>query len=75
MIIPIRCFSCNGLIADKWVEYNNQINSLPKDQVVKIIGKEIPESYQNKILNDLGVERYCCRRMFLGNLDMTENLS
>ena len=75
MILPIRCFSCNSLIADKWVEYNKQMNSLPKDKVIKIIGSDIPESTQNKILNDLGVKRYCCRRMFLGNLDMTEDLS
>lgn len=75
MLLPVRCFSCNGLIADKWVEYNKMLNSLPKDNVVKIVDKNIPDSFQNKILNDLGVKRYCCRRMFISNLDMTEDLS
>lgn len=75
MILPVRCFSCNNLIADKWVEYKKQLDSFPKDHVVKIIDKHIPESFQNKVFNDIGVKRYCCKRMFLGNLDMTEDLS
>ena len=25
MIIPIRCFTCGKLIADKWLEYEEQL--------------------------------------------------
>ena len=43
--IPIRCFSCGGLIADKLEELETRMN---KGENAK------------QVLDDLGVERYCC---------------
>ena len=50
MLIPVRCFTCGNLIADKFDEYQTKLK----------IG-ENPE----KVLNNLGINRYCCRRMLL----------
>jgi len=50
MLIPVRCFTCGNLIADKYDDYQNKVKS----------GEE-PE----KVLDSLGIERYCCRRMLL----------
>ena len=55
MIIPIRCMSCGKPIAHLWEKY--------KDRVAK---GENPE----KVLDDLGLERYCCRSVFLGHVDL-----
>jgi DNA-directed RNA polymerase subunit N len=57
MIMPIRCLSCGKPIAHLWKKY--------KDRVAK---GESPE----KVLDDLGVERYCCRSVFLGHVDLLE---
>ncbi len=57
MIIPIRCFSCGKPIAHLWEEFKNRV--------------EKGEKVQN-ILDDLGLERMCCRAMFLGQTDMIE---
>ncbi len=57
MIIPIRCFSCGKPIAHLWDEF--------KDRSLK--GED-----QKKILNDLGLERFCCRVMFLGHVDLID---
>lgn len=57
MIIPIRCFSCGKPIAHLWETF--------KERVAK--GEE-PE----KVLTDLGLERYCCRSAFLGQTDLLE---
>jgi DNA-directed RNA polymerase subunit N (RpoN/RPB10) len=78
MIIPIRCFSCNKLIGDKYIVYqelNNKIN--PEDNVVKIDSNlinsgAITTSAQGKILDDLDIKRYCCRRMFLTQVDIVD---
>ncbi len=48
MLIPVRCFTCGNLIADKYDDYQNKVKS-----------GEAPE----KVLDSLGIERYCCRRM------------
>jgi DNA-directed RNA polymerase subunit N len=57
MIIPIRCFSCGKPIAHLWEEY--------KKRVAK--GEEA-----KKVMDDLGLERYCCRAAFLGQVDLAE---
>ncbi|MBS3072611.1 DNA-directed RNA polymerase subunit N [Candidatus Pacearchaeota archaeon] len=57
MIIPIRCFSCGKPIAHLWEEFKTRV------------GKgEAP----GKVLDDLGLERYCCRSVFLGQVDLLE---
>ena len=60
MIIPIRCFSCGKPIAHLWEEYKKRVASGEKPQ---------------KILDELGLERYCCRAMFLGQEDYIELVS
>jgi DNA-directed RNA polymerase subunit N len=60
MIIPIRCFSCGKPIAHLWEQF--------KERVAK--GEE-----PGKVLDELGLERYCCRAMFLGQVDLIEEVS
>jgi len=59
MIIPIRCFTCGKPIAQDWDEYSKRVE-----------GRESPK----KILDDLGYERYCCRRMFLSHADIIDEV-
>ncbi|MGC8652040.1 MAG: DNA-directed RNA polymerase subunit N [Candidatus Micrarchaeia archaeon] len=58
MMMPVRCFSCGAVVADKWEEYDRRVNKNNEDP--------------GKVLDDLGVKRYCCRRMFLGNLELID---
>ncbi len=57
MIIPVRCFSCGKPIGHLWEEYKKRV-----------------EEGQNakKVLDELGLERPCCRAMFLGHTDLIE---
>mgnify|MGYP001446942241 FL=1 len=57
--IPIRCFSCGGLVADKLEELESRTNN----------GENAKE-----VLDDLGVERYCCRRMLLSNTNIIDEI-
>ena len=50
MLIPVRCFTCGNLIADKYDDFQNKMKS-----------GEAPD----KVLDSLELERYCCRRMLL----------
>ena len=58
MIIPVRCFTCGTLIADKWDEFK-----------VKI--KEGEDS--EKTLDMLNVKSWCCRRMLVSHIDLIED--
>jgi len=60
MIIPIRCFSCGKPIGHLWEEFKKRVAEGEKP---------------NKVLDELGLERYCCRSMFLGQKDYIELIS
>jgi DNA-directed RNA polymerase subunit N len=59
MIIPIRCWSCGKPIAHLWEKYKQRCQK----------GDE-----RKKVLDDLGLSRYCCRQMFLGQVDLIETV-
>ena len=60
MLIPVRCISCGKPVAQLWEDY--------KKRVAK--GDD-----RKKVLDNLGLERYCCRSMFLGQKDLIETAS
>lgn len=57
MIIPIRCFSCGKPIAHLWEDFKKRVEA----------GEEA-----KKVLDELGMERYCCRAIFLGHVDLLD---
>ncbi|MBS3133332.1 DNA-directed RNA polymerase subunit N [Candidatus Woesearchaeota archaeon] len=57
MIIPIRCWSCSKPIAHLWEGF--------KERVEK--GEE-----RKRVLDEFGLERYCCRATFLGHVDLLD---
>ena len=59
MIIPVRCFTCGKVIGNKWETYIGLINS---------------NMLECQALDDLGLHRYCCRRMVLTHVDLIEKL-
>ena len=60
MLIPVRCWSCGKVIAHKYQEYLDA-------------GEEGQDAGQ--VLHDLGFERYCCRRMFVGHIDLIDEVA
>lgn len=59
IIIPVRCFSCGNLIGDKWEEFARRVKS-----------GEDPK----KVLDSMGVSRYCCRRMLLSHVEIIDEV-
>ncbi len=79
MIIPVRCFTCNKVISDKWVPFVEQVKKEKsgtvdndiKDLDIEYINLNKPnKSIEGKVMDELGLHRYCCRRMFLGNVHL-----
>jgi DNA-directed RNA polymerase subunit N len=57
--MPVRCFSCGKLVAHKWDEY------------AKRLGKGEKAS---DVLTDIGFSKYCCRRMFISQPAVFEDV-
>lgn len=80
MLIPIRCFTCGKVLADKWDWYNEEVKKLEEEETkkkpdVKKENEEASSKYFDKvksgeIMDKLGLTRYCCRRHMLGQVDM-----
>jgi DNA-directed RNA polymerase subunit N (RpoN/RPB10) len=61
MIIPIRCYTCNKIIADKYRKYQMLIKE----------GKMTPQDILEK---ELKLSRYCCKTMMISHVDIVENI-
>jgi DNA-directed RNA polymerase I, II, and III subunit RPABC5 len=65
MIIPVRCFTCNSLIANKYMRQD-------KTGYVDLLkqGHTPVEAFAKLNINNM-----CCRRMILGHVDMVSKLN
>jgi DNA-directed RNA polymerase subunit N len=59
MLVPVRCFTCGNLVADKFEDYQTKVKS----------GENAA-----KVLDSLGVSRYCCRRMLLTSVETIQQV-
>ena len=58
MMIPVRCFTCGTVVGEHWDEYTMRVGE----------GNEDPAA----VLDDLGIERHCCRRMMVSNTELVD---
>ncbi len=68
MIIPVRCFTCGKIIADKYEEYKVRYDEYKRT----MDSGEKPKETPKQILDELGVDRYCCRRMLLTHVELID---
>ena len=71
MIIPIRCFTCSKIIADKFDYYQQEKEKLATvdnsgDNDLKFFN----DIHTKEILDNLGLIRYCCRRSVMSSVDL-----
>lgn len=75
MIINIRCYTCGKVLADKWEYFQRESEKLENEQQKnEKTSKYFTEPFKNKILDDLELTKYCCRRHMLGHVDIIDNL-
>ena len=89
MLIPPRCYTCGEILADKWIAYisavqndkNNMNDSVNPDEdllelkYIDVKNSKPEKSIEGKVLDELDLHKYCCRRMMLGNVHIISYLS
>lgn len=58
-MIPVRCFTCGKVVSGVWADYKRRV--------------QIEDA--SKVLDDLGIDRYCCRRMLLTHAELVDAFS
>jgi len=76
MIIPIKCFTCGNVLADKYRFYLDEIRRIKLqkgqqvDKVVYLTEKNIEKTAEGQVLDTLGLKNVCCRRHMLTHVDI-----
>lgn len=60
MMIPVRCFTCGRVVGSDWEQFQERTRR-----------GENPKT----VLDSLGVERYCCRRMLVAHVDLIDEVA
>jgi DNA-directed RNA polymerase subunit N len=59
-MVPVRCFTCGKVVGEHWEEYKARVAE----------GED-----SSDVLDDLGLERACCRRMLVSHKDLVDIVS
>lgn len=76
MIIPIKCFTCGTVLADKYRWYQNEVRKRkleegkPLESVIYLTKERMEKTAEGKVLDDLNLTNVCCRRHFLTHVDI-----
>jgi len=84
MIIPVRCFTCGKILADKWEYYQEEVlrkkmtDKTLKDKmsvtVINVNVDEVRKTPEGEVMDEVGLTRYCCRKTMLGHINLVEDI-
>ena len=76
MIIPVKCFTCGTVLADKYRYYQNEVRKkkvqqgVSLDKVVYLTKNSVDKTPEGETLDQLGLNNVCCRRHMLTHVDI-----
>ena len=76
MIIPIKCFTCGTVIADKYRYYVEEVRKqklekkMDIDKVIYLTKEFSSKTPEGEVLDYLGLTNMCCRRHMLTHVNI-----
>ena len=76
MIIPVKCFTCGKVLADKYMYYTREVRKMKldkgqdPDKGVYLTKDYAEKTAEGIVLDNLGLTRMCCRRHMLTHVDI-----
>jgi DNA-directed RNA polymerase I, II, and III subunit RPABC5 len=76
MIIPIKCFTCGGVLADKYRYFIDEVRRIKiqkgsqVDKVVYLTKEIMDKTPEGEVLDSLSLHNVCCRRHMLTHVDI-----
>jgi DNA-directed RNA polymerase subunit N (RpoN/RPB10) len=81
MIIPVKCFTCGMVIANKYRFYQEKVRqkkfakknngeSIDVDKVLYLTKEFVEKTPEGETLDELHMKKMCCRRHFLTHVDI-----
>lgn len=76
MIIPVKCFTCGNVLADKYRYYQEEVRKIKlgrgqnPERVIYLTSNNKEKTAEGKVLDDLGLTNVCCRRHMITHVDI-----
>ena len=76
MIIPIKCFTCGTVLADKYRYYQNEVRKMKMqrgeslEKGVYLTKNTVDKTPEGETLDKIGLTNVCCRRHILTHVDI-----
>ena len=76
MIIPVKCFTCGTVLANKYMYFTEKVKSekltkgIDIDKVIYLSQDKVAKSPEALILDELNLHKMCCRRHMLTHVDI-----
>ena len=76
MIIPVKCFTCGTVLANKYLYYLEKVKEeklqkgIDVDRVVYLSQDKVFKSPEANVLDKLQLYKMCCRRHMLTHVDI-----
>jgi len=76
MIIPVKCFTCGKVLANKYRWYCREVKKIKLekgvelDEVVYLTTSKIEKNAEGIVLDMLNLNKMCCRRHMLTHVDI-----
>ena len=83
MIIPVRCYTCGKILADKYLYYERELlrkklamgNNTEEDPlIININATDVKKTIAGEILDELGLIRMCCRKVMLTSINIIHEI-
>lgn len=76
MIIPVKCFTCGMVLADKYRFYVEEVRKKKRakgmdvEKVVYLTKEFHEKTPEGEVMDELGLTKMCCRRHMLTHVDI-----
>lgn len=74
MIIPVKCFTCGKVLADKYRYYQREVRKRKQkdkqDEIIYMTLDNIKKTHDANVMDELGIKKICCRKHMLTHVDI-----
>ena len=76
MIIPVKCFTCGNVLANKYRFYLQEVTKeknakgIQNEGIQYLTDDYMDKSVEGEVLDKLGLSKQCCRRQMLCHVDI-----
>jgi DNA-directed RNA polymerase subunit N len=76
MLIPVKCFTCGKVIADKYIYFQNEVikkrreAGIHPEKINYLDDDKIDKTFEGEVLDNLKLTNICCRRHMLTHVNI-----